>query len=277
MRIRAESEKVSPTAYATGYFWYRHGLSHEGLTVPEGKRLDRRFRLLIRTVKLVSGMSIEALMLARHKGIDALLTKHIESGRVTQVIELAAGLSARGWRFSQRYPDKLTYVETDLPHMAARKRDMLEAAKLGSPRHRVETVNVLMNRGPGSMHELAQSLDRTAGLAIITEGLLSYLPREAVDGIWRRFARAAGRFQNGTYISDIQLEMGMTPEARAFRVLLAAFVRGPVNIHFERPEDVEAALRKAGFSSATARPAVEVLGRKRGRPSRTHILEASTK
>ena len=95
MKERADSERVSPTAYATGYFWYRHGLSHPGLLIPEGRKMDRRFRLLMGLVKAVSGVSIEALMLARHKGIDALLARHVESGRVTQVVELAAGLSRR--------------------------------------------------------------------------------------------------------------------------------------------------------------------------------------
>ena len=85
------------------------------------------------------------------------------------------------------------------------------------------------------------------GLAIITEGLLSYLPRDAVDGAWRRFARTLGRFAAGRYISEIQMRRGMTPEARAFRLLLAAFVRGEVHLHFKTAEDAEAALLKAGF------------------------------
>ena len=281
MRIRAESEKVSPTAYATGYFWYRHGLSHEGLTVPEGKRLDRRFRLLIRTVKLLSGMSIEALMLARHKGIDALLTKHIESGRVTQVIELAAGLSARGWRFSQRYPDKLTYVETDLPHMAARKRDMLEAAKLGSPRHRVETVNVLMNRGPGSMHELAQSLDRSAGLAIITEGLLSYLDPNTARAVWRRITDTLKQFPFGVYLSDSYVRSDRYGLGGAlFRGVIQRFVRGRMHVHFETEEGARTTLRASGFREITMHeprniPETHELGLIRG-GDRVRVLEALT-
>jgi O-methyltransferase involved in polyketide biosynthesis len=145
-----------------------------------------------------------------------------------------------------------------------------------SDRHRVVELDALRPRGATSISGVARGLDRARGLAIITEGLLSYLPREAVDGIWRRFARAAARFQTGRYLSDIQLETGMTPEARAFRVLLSAFVRGRVYIHFETAEEVEAALRKAGFASVSARAATEVLGRERDRPSRTHILEAST-
>ena len=100
------------------------------LSRPDGDFNWQRFNLLMRVVKLVSGTSIEALMLARHKGIDALLSRHIESGKVKQVIELACGLSPRGWRFAQRYGAKLTYVETDLPHMVQLKHGLLEKAEL---------------------------------------------------------------------------------------------------------------------------------------------------
>jgi O-methyltransferase involved in polyketide biosynthesis len=32
---------------------------------------------------------------------------------------------------------------------------------------------------------------------ILTEGLLSYLPRDAVDGLWRRIAAVLGGFVQG--------------------------------------------------------------------------------
>ena len=94
----AGSERISPTAYATGYMWYRQGLSHAAFVTPQGKRLDRAFGLLTRLTRRLSGVSLDAMMLARHKGIDAVLTRAIDEGRVSQVIEIAAGLSARGWR-----------------------------------------------------------------------------------------------------------------------------------------------------------------------------------
>ena len=65
------------------------------------------------------------------------LEQAIEQHGVSQVIEVAAGLSARGWRFVERYGDQLTYVETDLPEMAARKRRALERIGTLSERHRV--------------------------------------------------------------------------------------------------------------------------------------------
>jgi O-methyltransferase involved in polyketide biosynthesis len=281
MKERADSEKVSPTAYATGYFWYRHGLSHEGLLAPEGRKLDRRFGYLMRAVKLVSGMSIEALMLARHKGIDAVLSRHIDSGKVTQVIELAAGLSARGWRFSERYGKRIAYVETDLPHMVELKRGMLDKAKLNGPRHRVVTVNALLDRGPGSLHELAQSLDRKTGLAIVTEGLMSYLDPRTARGVWRRIARTLSDFPTGVYLSDTYVRSDRYGLGGAlFRGVIQRFVRGRMHVHFETPDQARRLLKAAGFKDVTLHeprniPETAALGAVRG-GDRVRVLEAVT-
>lgn len=269
------SESISPTAHYTGYVWARNGLSHPELETTEGRVMYESMRLPMAAAGALGRPTLERYLLARHRAIDLLLERAISEAGVTQVIEVAAGLSPRGWRFTERHPE-LVYVEGDLPGMVERKREALERMGSLSERHRVVELNALRARGATSISGVARGLDRTSGLAIITEGLLSYLPRDAVYGAWRRFALALGRFSAGRYISDIQLEIGMTAEARAFRVLLAAFVRGPVQIHFKTAEDVDAALLAAGFRSASTRPASQLLGVERTNPSRTHILEAST-
>ncbi len=269
------SESISPTAHYTGYVWARNGLSHPELETVEGRVMYESMRLPMAAAGMLGRGTLERYLLARHRAIDSLLERAIEHDGVTQVIEVAAGLSPRGWRFTERFP-RLLYIEGDLPGMVERKREALERAGSLSERHRVVELDALRSRGATSISGVARGLDRAGGLAIITEGLLSYLPREAVDGIWRRFARVLGRFAPGTYISDLQLETGMTVEARAFRVLLEAFVRGRVHIHFEDGKDAEAALRRAGFATARVRAASQVLGTEPERPGRTYILDAST-
>ena len=252
MKERADSEQVSPTAFATGYFWYRHGLSHPGLVAPEGERLYRRFRLLMGLVKGVSGMSIEALMLARHQGIDAVLAQHVESGRVGQVVEIAAGLSARGWRFTERYGRRLTYVETDLPHMAELKRGLLERAGLQRPNHRVVALDALLDRGPRSLHELAKSLDPKQGLAIITEGLMSYLDPHTASAVWRRIAGTLHAFPFGVYLSDTYVRSDRYGLGGAlFRGVIQRFVRGRMHVHFENVPQATRVLQAAGFGAVT--------------------------
>ncbi len=274
--MSSSSEAISPTAHYTGYVWARNGLSHPELETTEGRLMYETVRLPMAAAGALGRPTLERYLLARHRAIDLLLERAIAEHGVTQVIEVAAGLSPRGWRFTERHPE-LVYIEGDLPGMVERKRDALGRMGSLSERHRVVELDALRARGRTSISGVAGGLDRTGGLAIITEGLLSYLSRDAVDGVWRRFARALGRFAAGRYISDIQLEIGMTAEARAFRVLLGAFVRGEVRIHFETAADCDAALLAAGFATASTRPASQLLGAERANPSRTHILEASTK
>ena len=125
--------------------------------------------------RLLGGGQLEPYLLARHRAIDALLERAIESDGITQVLEVACGLSPRGWRFATRYGDRITYVEADLPAMAARKRAALERIGTLGEHHRVEDVDALRDDGPESLGELTARLDRAEGLVIITEGLTGYL------------------------------------------------------------------------------------------------------
>lgn len=247
----AAPEKISPTAYATGSFWVRHGLSHPALATPQGKRVDRGFRLLMALMGRRGARSFGGLMLARHRGIDARLTDAIEAGQVTQVIELAAGLSGRGWRFKQRYGDRLTYIETDLPHMAAEKRRLLEGANLLRPGHRVVDLDVLADTGRASLAGVAATLDPRAGTAIITEGLMNYLDPAKAQAVWRRIAQVLKGFPQGLYLADAYLKREhRSLPALVFGTVLSAFVRGRMHIHFDSPAQATALLRQAGFATA---------------------------
>ncbi len=273
----SDSGRISPTAHYTGYVWARNGLSHPELETIEGRLLFESLRVPITVSRLLGGGTLEAYLLARHRALDALLERTIEAGRVAQVVEVASGFSPRGLRFTERYGDRLTYVEADLPPMAARKRAALERIRSLSDRHRVEEVDALRDRRPGSLDALAKTLDPNEGLAILTEGLLGYLDHDSVKGIWRRFARTLRGFAHGTYISDIHLGELQNAQVRVFRVLLSAFVRGRVYLHFGSEPEIVAALKAAGFSSAEVWRASEVSGEDRDRGSRlAHILEAST-
>ncbi len=279
MKSSARSEKVSPTAYATGYLWYRLGLSHPAMATPQGKRLDRPFRLLMKTL---GGSTFETLMLARHKGIDGLLTRAIEAGKVSQVIEIAAGLSGRGIRMMQRYGDRLTYVETDLPHMAALKRRLLkDAGLLASAHHRVIELDALKDDGASSLAEVVKTLDPNAGTAIITEGLMNYLDPETAKAVWRRIARNLGGFPHGLYLADVYFtSQNRGFGAKVFGVVLSSFVRGRLHIHFESPQHGVEIMQSAGFRSAVIHetqslPETRELAGQRG-GDRVRILEAQT-
>jgi O-methyltransferase involved in polyketide biosynthesis len=273
----SSSEAISPTAHYTGYVWARNGLSHPRLVTIEGRVLFESLHPLMRVTAALGGPSLESYLLARHRAIDALLEDAIEAHRVTQVVEVAAGLSPRGWRFVQRYGERITYVEADLPGMAARKRRALRQIGTLSENHRVEDLDALRDSGPASLDALVAGLDRDAGVAIITEGLLGYLEPDAVDGLWRHFARTLAEFPSGRYISDLHLGSVQNAAVRGLRVALSAFVRGRVYLHFDDAVQAEAKLRDCGFHSASVRPASEIVESPSDRGTTlAHILEAST-
>jgi O-methyltransferase involved in polyketide biosynthesis len=282
----SDSDAISPTAHYTGQVWSRNGLSHPALSTREGELLFAALQPAMRASRTVGGPSLEPYLMARHLAIDARVERAIESGAATQVLEVAAGLSPRGWRFAQRYGDQITYVEADLPAMAQRKRTALERIGSLNDHHRVVDVDALKPDGPGSLGAVTAELDPAAGLIIVTEGLLGYLSTADTIALWERFAAVLATFSAGRYVSDLHLGDVVTPVIRGFRVLLGAFVRGRVYLHFNSAEQAERALLAAGFDGAEVVPAAPAassadLSTQRsadghGGARLAHILEAST-
>jgi O-methyltransferase involved in polyketide biosynthesis len=244
------SGAVSPTAHYTGETWVRNGLSHPELATWQGRALHRAVVLPNVASRTLGGPTLEGLLVARHRIIDSTLDDLIQGG-VSQVVEAACGMSPRGWRFSERYGERLTYVEADLPAMARRKRDALARMGSLSERHRVAELDVLREGGPDSLESLVEEFDPAHALVIVTEGLLTYFDDETVDGLWARLARVLGRFSKGVYLADLRfarLEPGIAE--RAFDVILGAFVRGKVHAYRGDEAAAAAALRSAGFKEA---------------------------
>jgi O-methyltransferase involved in polyketide biosynthesis len=252
-----DSSAISPTAHYTGHVWTRNGLSHPELATREGRLMFESLQPLMGVSRLVGGPTLEGYLVARHTALDELVRRAIEDDGVGQVIEVACGMSARGWRFASRYPS-LVYLEADLPAMAARKRAALERIGSLSDRHQVCDVDALAAGGPDSLPALASSLDPDRGLVIITEGLISYLTRSDLAAMWRVFASVLGAF-GGRYLSDLHLgSAGPHWYLTGFRYALSAFVRGPVNLHFTSPGAVVAALGEAGFGEVAVLRADEI-------------------
>ncbi len=278
---RSHPEQISPTAHYTGYVWFAHGQSHEAFATSTGRRMHQALRVANLAAQTLRLPTLDGMLLARHRLIDLRLTEAIESGEVTQVVEVAAGLSPRGWRFARKYGDRITYVEADLPGMLANKRRIL--AELGgeSPHHRTAEVNALTDAGPTSIEAICAALDPTKGTAIITEGLINYFDRATVIGIWARFARALARFPAGLYLSDVITREGnASAMVTTFSWLLSAFVRGRVHIHFDSAHEAEAALAEAGLLGVLLDPrdlAEQLPGLELAGAGRVRVIEALAK
>ena len=125
--------RISPTALYTGQVWQTTGRSIPELKSMPASALHLALAPSMFVSRSFGGPTLEDFLLARHDLIDHHLTELIESGKVTQIIEIAAGLSPRGSRFVERYGDKITYIEADLPGMVAQKKKIAGHAPKGLP------------------------------------------------------------------------------------------------------------------------------------------------
>lgn len=248
---RRRPEAISPTAHYTGTVWLQHGLSHPAFGTLRGQALYYALKAPLALSGSFGGPTLEGFLLARHRIIDLQLEEAIESGEISQVIEIAAGLSPRGWRFAERYRDRITYIEADLQAMADCKRELLVNGGLDSEHHHVSTLDALADSGPDSLATLASALDPERGLAIITEGLVNYFDTGTVLGMWQRFARTLSGFRHGLYLSDLHLRsLNEGVATRAFMQGLSTFVRGQVHLHFDSEPAASEALVRCGFNDA---------------------------
>ena len=110
---------------------------------------------------------------ARYKTTDQIIARY----HITQVLEIAAGLSPRGLAMTE--DPNVVYVASDLPEILEQEKAIAESILAKSNTHR-----------PNLYYRMANALDRESLLqaaipfrsdkpvAIITEGLLQYLTRE---------------------------------------------------------------------------------------------------
>jgi O-methyltransferase involved in polyketide biosynthesis len=274
------SAAISPTAHYTGYVWVANGLSHDAFATRPGRAFYETLRPANAIARAIGQPSLEGLLLARHRVIDHLLEAAIADGRIGQVVEVAAGLSPRGWRFATRHGDALTYVEADLPGMVAQKRAILGALGGESAHHRVIDLDALADDGPGSIGTVVAGLDPTRGTAIITEGLLNYFDGPTVVGIWRRFARALAGGPRGLYLADLHIaDDNRGPIIAAFQAMLGVFVRGRVHFHFADAAAAQGALVDAGFRAAALHRPIDLAGQvgdiEPGGGRKVRIIEAT--
>lgn len=247
MSSAPDTSRISPTAHYTAYVWHRHGMSTPELATSKGRALFYVLQAANRALAMGGQADLESMLLARHRVIDFLLKEAIDEGRVGQIVEIAAGLSPRGLRMRRRYPD-ITYVEGDLPEMIANKQRLI-GDKL-SEGHRLVGINALADTGPGSLDELAETLDTGKGVAVITEGLLPYFDGSTVSDIWRRIHHFMERFSEGLYLSDYYLRgdslrvVGVRPMSK----VLSWFVSGGVHLSLEEESDLYAGLGQSGLS-----------------------------
>ena len=249
-RARVSSAHISPSAHYTGYVWYRHQLSDPAFVTPFGRFVHGLLWPISWGARAGFGLDLEALLLQRHLQIDALLRKAIEQDGVCQVVEIACGLSPRGRRFRQRYP-QVRYLEADLPAMAARKRSLLRESGWLNSNHRVSSVDILAPRGDQCLASLFAELDRRQPVLVITEGLVNYFPLAVVESFWTRLAEELRAFSAGTYLTELYPDLRDHPRYRQLRwgvSLIGLLTRGSYPLHYRDHDQIAAGFLRCGFT-----------------------------
>ncbi|GAC1378596.1 MAG: class I SAM-dependent methyltransferase [Aquirhabdus sp.] len=237
---------ISFTAHYTGYIWFQEGISHAALASSKGRWLAKLVSPLENWAELIIGDSMRTTLRQRHRLIDRQLDHFLAEHPDAQVLEIATGLSPRGWRYRQKYPN-LVYVEADLPDMAAAKRQAL--SQIETPAPRIEAVDLF---GEGFQH-LLESFDSKKPLVIISEGLVNYFTKDMLNDLWTRLATGLKQFSIGVYITDLYPEPVTRRLARVIwnsSKILKVMSRSAFSFHFVSPTEVVNAMQFAGFSQS---------------------------
>jgi len=251
MSDKIDSSGISHTAHYTGEIWRQHGMSEEFLATRMGKQLYLAGRPIEFLARTVIGVNNEIPLLQRHRIIDHLTSLAIEQQGVTQIVELACGLSPRGVSMRRRYPH-IRYIEADLPAMADHKRTLLQQQNLISERHRVLSCDVLAREGDDTLEKLFEQLDPSQPVLVITEGLVNYFELKVIAGFWQRLAACLKAFPAGHYLTDIYPDLSwhvIAPWARLATRLLSRSTRAHVRLHFNNDIEMADAFRGYGFNS----------------------------
>ncbi|ROU01764.1 class I SAM-dependent methyltransferase [Marinobacter sp. R17] len=259
-----DSTGISFTALYTGAVWQHNGLSEDGLTPPAGHALYNLMTPFEGLSRLVTGGNIRTFLLQRHLIIDQLIHEAIEQRGISQILEIACGLSPRGIRLRQRFPH-LQMLETDLPAMATRKAAYLATHGYLGDHHQVRPIDIFADGGPLALERVIEDqFDAARPLLVVTEGLTSYFSLDDISQFWRRLARCLAARPGSAYLTETYLKPEGKILGRGLDVLrgaLGQMTRAQVSFHFRDGESGARHLAGLGFDDVRAIDPEEYYGR----------------
>ncbi|MCH7384700.1 class I SAM-dependent methyltransferase [Acinetobacter dispersus] len=235
---------ISFTAHYTGYIWYQMGISHPALATAKGKTLAALVHPIESWAEKYVGGSMRTTLKQRHSILDNHLKELIEQHPNLQVLEIACGLSPRGWWFRQHYPN-ITYRELDLPDMAATKQAALQ--QIESNVDEVLSVDLFTDAFAAAF----EVFDQQRPLVIISEGLINYFEKPMLQQLIQAIANYGQNFKELHYLTDIYPEPTQNKLATIIwnsSRLLKWMSRSAFSFHFKNPAEVENFFQEAGFN-----------------------------
>lgn len=168
----------------------------------------------------------------------------------SQILVLGAGYDTMGWRLAPEFPG-VNFFEIDHPATARFKARGIEA--MGQRDNLLLIAEDLGERKLENVLKVSELWDRSASTVIVAEGLVMYLPPEAVRDLFCQCAAVAGV---GSRIAFSYIPTGADgrPDAGRWTGLLLWLqkVVGEPWIWSIRPEKLALFLEKTGWTNAPA-------------------------
>lgn len=243
----SEHRHISFTAHYTGYIWYTMGISHPVFATSKGKMLAKLVHPLESWAEKFVGGSMRTTLKQRHRMIDQHLTQLIEQHPDIQVLEIASGLSPRGWNFRKKFPD-IDYRELDLPDMAKVKTLALRQIDANSPE--VLSVDLFTADFEQAFHVF----DPNRPLVVISEGLINYFNKDMLLQLLQAIYRYGQNFKELHYLTDIYPEPVKNKLANfiwASSKLLKWMSKSAFSFHFIDPQQAQDFFQQAGFEQVS--------------------------
>ncbi|MCX5469505.1 class I SAM-dependent methyltransferase [Acinetobacter nematophilus] len=234
---------ISFTAHYTGYIWYQMGISHPLLATSKGKRLAMIAHPIESWGERFVGGSMRTTLTQRHTILDDRLHQLIAQFPDLQVLEIAAGLSPRGWWFRQQYA-QIDYRELDLPEMAKTKQAALKLIDPNSPE--VLSIDLFTQ----DFQNAFKVFDPQKPLVVISEGLINYFNKNLLKQLIQSIADYGKNFKALHYLTDIYPEPVKNKLATVIwnsSKLLKLMSRSAFTFHFISPEHVRHFISGTGF------------------------------
>lgn len=234
---------ISFTAHYTGYIWYKMGISHPLLATSKGKSLAFIANPIETWAEKYVGGSMRTTLKDRHMMLDDTLKQLIERYPDLQVLEIAAGLSPRGWWFREHFP-QIDYRELDLPDMAKTKYTALRQIDASSPE--VLSVDLFTE----DFKNAFAVFDPKRPLVIISEGLINYFEKDLLQQLLKSIVHYGQDFAVLHYLTDIYPEPVKNKLATIIwnsSKLLKIISRSAFSFHFQTPQEVYDFFQTAGF------------------------------
>lgn len=239
----SEHRHISFTAHYTGYIWYSMGISHPVFATRKGKFLARLVHPLESWAEKNVGGSMRSTLKQRHAMIDQHLDQLITQYPQLQVLEIACGLSPRGWNFRTKHPE-IDYRELDLPDMAKIKTQALKQIDPHAPE--VLTGDIFTQ----DFERIFQSFDAERPLVVISEGLINYFDQTLLNKLLQGITEYGASFQELHYLTDIYPEPVKNRLARfiwASSKLLKVMSRSAFTFHFQSSAELQQFFSHTGF------------------------------